>query len=255
MKYGKHLSPSQVAEIKLLREQNLSYRNISQKLDVSYTRVANLLGGKTFGGRKERRGRKEVLSNREKRLIKRLATKNLMSSRQIKANLGIKASQRTILRHLKHGASLKWGKFQSAPSLTNAHKESRIKWARKYVDLGVAWNMVIFSDEKKFNLDGPDGIRKFWYDPGSTKKVFRKRHTCSGNVMVWAAFSSFGKSSIAVLDGKQNSANYIDTLESNLLPLIRNSSREMITFQQDNCCIHTSKVAKQWFDAQNLRIQ
>ena len=76
MKYGKHLSPSQVAEIKELRGQNLSYRKISQELDVSYTRVANLLGGKTFSGRKERRGRKEVLSNRDKRLIKRLATKN-----------------------------------------------------------------------------------------------------------------------------------------------------------------------------------
>ena len=48
MKYGKHLSPSQVAEIK----ENLWYRKISQELDVSYTRVANLLEGRHLAAEK-----------------------------------------------------------------------------------------------------------------------------------------------------------------------------------------------------------
>ena len=26
------------------------------------------------------------------------------------------------------------------------------------------WRNVVFSDESKFNLDDPDGIRKYWYD-------------------------------------------------------------------------------------------
>ena len=36
---------------------------------------------------------------------------------------------------------------------------------------------VVFSDEKKFNLDGPDGLLKYWQ-----AKIFPKRITQQGMV-------------------------------------------------------------------------
>uniref|UniRef100_A0A914DN91 Uncharacterized protein n=1 Tax=Acrobeloides nanus TaxID=290746 RepID=A0A914DN91_9BILA len=54
-------------------------------------------------------------------------------------------------------------------------------------------SVVIWSDEKKFNLDGPDGSRYYWHDPRKEKHVFSRRNFGGGNMMVWAAFSSIRK--------------------------------------------------------------
>lgn len=94
----------------------------------------------------------------------------LVTSTQIKDGLLLDASKRSIQRYLRNGAELKFGKFSSKPPLQIGHKEKRLEWAKKYVAFGANWDKVIFSDEKKFNMDGPDGIRRFWYKPGLPKK-------------------------------------------------------------------------------------
>jgi len=53
------------------------------------------------------------------------------------------------------------------------------------VEYGGRWNSIIFSDEKKFNLDGPDGYQYYWRDLRKEKETYFTRHSGGGSVMVW----------------------------------------------------------------------
>ena len=81
------------------------------------------------------------------------------------------------------------------------------------------WDSVIFSDEKKLDLDGPDGYKYYWHDVREPQKIFFIRNIGGGSVMVWAAISSHGSSELVFLEGKQNSLKYVETLDQYLFLL------------------------------------
>ena len=47
--------------------------------------------------------------------------------------------------------------------LTLKHREKRQEYARQYQTMSAKeWRKVVFSDEKKFNLDSPGGFQKYF---------------------------------------------------------------------------------------------
>ena len=48
---------------------------------------------------------------------------------------------------------------------------------------------VTFSDEKKFNRDGPDGYQYYWADLRNEAEIYSKNAIGGGGVMVWACFN------------------------------------------------------------------
>ena len=83
----------------------------------------------------------------------------------------------------------------------------------------ICWRKIAFTDEKKFNLDGPDGLRKYWHDLRQDATYFSKRVQGSGSVIVWAGFSARCKTAIVFTIGNINSFDYQNILANNFVPL------------------------------------
>ncbi|KAK2579083.1 hypothetical protein KPH14_010932 [Odynerus spinipes] len=116
------------------------------------------------------------------------------------------------------------------------------------------WQTVIFSDEKKFNLDGPDGYNSYWRDLRKEPRYFSKRNFGGGSLMVWGAFCIHGILPIAFPSKRMDSAEYITILENNLLPFLEEHCTVNWTFQQDNASVHTSRRTMIWFEAKGINV-
>lgn len=132
--------------------------------------------------------------------------------------------------------------------LTVGHKSARLEFAKKYMSWAEQWRQVVFSDEKKFNLDGPDGIRSYWHDLRSKNDVLMSRNFGGGSVMVWGGFNFNGTLPIEFISTKMNSAAYIQMLQGNLLANAGDLVGATWVFQQDNAAIHRSRATMKWFE-------
>ena len=74
--------------------------------------------------------------------------------------------------------------------------KKKVTWTKEKLEI------MMFSHEKKFYLDGPDGSRCYWYDLRKEMYLFSKRVFGGGSFMVWGAFSAFAKADLAVMEGK-----------------------------------------------------
>lgn len=106
----------------------------------------------------------------------------------------------------------------------------------------------MFLNEKKFNLDEPDGMSYHWRDLKFDKNIQFSRQMGGGSVMVWGSFSWYSKSSIAIIRDQQTAKLYCYTLERFLVML--NSTflqhYHFLQFRHDNAPIYSAQVTQDW---------
>ena len=92
------------------------------------------------------------------------------------------------------------------------HKEKRQEYARQYQTMSAKeWRKVVYSDEKKFNLDGPDGFQK--YVKNFPEENYSTRHSGGGSLMIGAGgFKSSGKLKLQFVSGRQKAVDYVKML-------------------------------------------
>ena len=247
---GLELTDEERHAIRVLSRGGLSTRQIADAVQRSVGVCHKVLSTPEKPKRPSRRGSPAKVTERDRRHIIRCVSSEGIGAQRVKDKLKLPYSKRTIQRVIAGCTWLKFKKLRAAPALKPHHKKQRMAWAAQMVHLeDVEWCSIVFSDEKKWNLDGPDGMRYRWVDTRTTEPVMMRRHSGGGSVMVWGGFCGGKKTEIKFLEGKQASTDYVRTLETHLRPFI---DTETQVFQQDNASIHVSKHTLGWFSRHGI---
>lgn len=254
MPRGSELSDMECGKIKGMRLAGKGIGEIAAKINRHRNTVSNFLKDPENYGSKKRSGRIPTIDQRTKRRIRNLATRENMSCRQIKVELGLHVTRQRVQQLIKDDIGLNYENKIAKPRLTQRHKNARIAFAEKYKFWEEEFETVIFSDEKKFNLDGPDGHHKYWRDPRNPRQTCHKRNHGGGSLMVWAAFGARGKSQICFVPTKMNAEIYADLLENNLIDFAGELYGDNWTFQQDNAPVHVARLTKNFLSTHNIPV-
>ncbi|GBO46936.1 Transposable element Tc3 transposase [Araneus ventricosus] len=182
------LSYEEVSKILHMKLLGKTVKEISKLLNCSKSMICRVLTRKTPYEPKLRSERPRVIDIRSDRRIQRMASSQKMSIREITRVSRLRISKNIVHRRIIVSGYMIHAKMARRSPLSKLHINTRLQWARNRMSYGDKWMADLFSDEKKWNLDGPDGNVKYWHDLRKEPRNFFNRQSGGGSVMVWTAF-------------------------------------------------------------------
>lgn len=200
-----------------------------------------------------RSGRPLVITPKISRsIVKQIRGKFDVSLRDVAKNIKqkhrISLGLATIKKHLQK-LGLQYYSHRPKLKLTPSQMKKRVAFAKSY--LNMSWNIVIFSDEKDWNLShsGKIGLWKFPTDPYPEREPTRNIPP----IKTWAAISSRGKSRLIEYTGTLDASDYQELLTKGLLPLIQKDFRRGgYLFQHDNAPPHRAHSTTTWLQTHGV---
>jgi len=251
---GSTLTVAEKSKIDVLNDLKYSNRQIAKRLKRSANVVNSYLADPAKYGTKKRTGRKKKLNSREIRAVLRHASNKATSCSRIVVELELPVSRQTVFRVLQGTKQLIYQKRQHSPAFTAQHTRIRLEFGKLHMTWKLEWLKVVWSDEKKFNLDGPDGLSYYWHDLRKDKMFSVKRGHGGGSVMIWACFGYHGLGDLAIINGRINAAGYCEMLENFLLPSGERCGGKNFVFQHDNAPIHRAKMTTDWLASKKIPV-
>ena len=249
---GKKLSKEEIQTILQLRNQKLSISKIAKCMNRSRKVIYNLFKNVKNYGTKKSSGRPRAISAREKRAILRAASNSCLTSREIARKAGVATNARNVRRILQRCEHIRRLKLKQKPALQTRHREHRVRFAKEHIHWKKKWRRIVFTDEKRFNLDGPDGFDYYYHHVKKEELTKVRRQMGGGSTMIWTGIGYNGKTDIVFIEGSMNAVAYRKLIRKQIRKYAVHIAGSNFIFQQDNAAVHTAKIVKDYFSSKNI---
>ena len=250
------LSENEKRTILRLASKSMSISEIARKTKRSRNAIAKVLKDPYAKRVRNDKGKLRKISRSDMTKIKRACFNNpLSTSKKIFIEAGVDTAGKNTRNKLLNIIA-RSTKPSKQPVITDKHKEKRLKWAQEYMKLD--FNTVIFTDECRATLDGPDGWSRGWLRQGVPLPLRMRRQQGGGGVMIWAGIlGSTLIGAFRVPDGvKINSESYIAFLREHFMPWYKKrpvSFKRKAIFMQDGAPAHTAKATKEFLASMGFK--
>lgn len=237
------------------RKDGKTYKEIGNILNITDQCARNLC---RYSIKKDvrKRGPKFKLQGLDRFRIRREVTiiktaKEKVTTTKIITNCRLNISKTTTWRELNR-CGFRCKKAKIVAKLLPRHKESRINHISDWITNHINWTKTIFTDEKRFSLDGPDCFVTYCTEEEEETREIR---CCEGGgVFVWLMLMPNGLISHHILNGKFNSTYYINLLRKHILPILNLNFGNEFIYQEDNSPIHKSKLTKDFMKKNEVKV-
>ena len=176
------VSENEKAEIVQMLAARVHTVDVAKRLKRDHRTIKKYVENINTQRKKRSDAGKRKVTAREMRKLKFALAKN-PSSKTIFEKAGIDRGCRKTRCNILNDIA-KNTKPVSRPPLTKQHKAKRVKWATDYIKCD--FSTVIFTDECRTTLDGPDGFSRGWIGHGFETPFRLRRQQGGGGVMFWA---------------------------------------------------------------------
>lgn len=211
--------------------------------------------------RRPGQGRKRCTNARDDRFLRQSALRNrrvtsTLLNNELLTVRNVAISSRTVRRRLNEGG-LSSRVPAVKPLLTREHRVQRLNFARNHQHWTVNdWKKVLFSDETRVSLKGPDGRERVWRRTGerfascniSTKVAFG-----GGSVMFCGGICFNGRTELVPVRVRSMNADYYleNIVVEHVMPFMSFVGPNFL-FMQDNARPHIARQVIDYINAVDI---
>ena len=207
------------------------------------------LNKKSTGPKPKVNSKMKYSIRREIALLRKYGKK--VNTTKIINNCNLNISKTTCWRELNK-SGLKYRRVNQQIILKKEHKIKRVWFITQWFSEQHNWTKTIFSDEKRFSLDGPDDWATYL---SPNENLVREERQCSGGgLMVWLMVMPNGLISHKIIYGSFKAADYITLLKTLAIPISKLNYGDDFFFQEDNAPVHKAGIVKTFYKLSGIKV-